>query len=207
MVTLCLSNICYKRGTSVPCVSTAHEIIISKYLKHPGCMKCYDAFHDNDTVYLVLEYAEGGDLLRFLPVYWCGVGGPLLAGLSRHGHSNGPCLLAPWFLLRRNQANSMMQARGGRRARVLYADPPPPSPPPPLKLAPKCRTIGTKGAESKFFLMRQRVENGVFTLCVYTQYTRNFQEKSIMGKNGYFFSPPKISIPPLSRVPLRWLLP
>ena len=61
-------------------------------------------------------------------------------------------------------------------------------PPPPQKLAPKCRTIGAKSAESKFCLMWQRVKNCFFTLCVNTQYTRNCQEKSIMGKNGYFFS-------------------
>ena len=34
-------------------------------------------------------------------------------------------------------------------------------PPPPQKLAPKCRTIG---ANSKFFLVRQRVKNCVFNL-------------------------------------------
>ena len=28
-----------------------------------------------------------------------------------------------------------------------------------------------------------------------------------MGKSGYFFSPPEISIPPLSRVSQRWPLP
>ena len=29
----------------------------------------------------------------------------------------------------------------------------------------------------------------------------------MMGKNGYFFSPPEISIPPVSRVSQRWPLP
>ena len=76
--------------------------------------------------------------------------------------------------------------------------------------AKKVRGRPTGGAPGPGPLHRLDVAKGknlCFTLCVYTQYTRNFQEKSIMGKNGYFFSPLEISIPPLSRVCQRWPLP
>uniref|UniRef100_A0A7S1IX27 Protein kinase domain-containing protein n=1 Tax=Eutreptiella gymnastica TaxID=73025 RepID=A0A7S1IX27_9EUGL len=44
----------------------AHEIIISKHLEHPGCVKCHEVFQDNTNVYLLLELVDGGDLLSII---------------------------------------------------------------------------------------------------------------------------------------------
>jgi len=41
----------------------AHEVVISRYLNHPGCVKCLDAFQDPNHVFLVQEWVPGGDLL------------------------------------------------------------------------------------------------------------------------------------------------
>ena len=58
-------------------------------------------------------------------------------------------------------------------------------PSPPLKLALKCRTIGAKGALRQICLKHRRVKQWVFTLCVYTQNTKFFQENPMMDQNQF----------------------
>ena len=86
--------------------------------------------------------------------------------------------------------------------------------PPPL-LIPRVSWVGLQppllslvtGALSSWLLVplsalslcrHQRVKKCVFTPCVYTPYTRNFQENSIIDKNGHFSSHPKIMISSLT---------
>ncbi len=40
----------------------AREINIHYFLDHPSIIKMYGFFHDERNIYLILEYASGGDL-------------------------------------------------------------------------------------------------------------------------------------------------
>ncbi|GAA6033636.1 hypothetical protein JCM8097_004360 [Rhodosporidiobolus ruineniae] len=42
------------------------EIKIAKQLDHPFCVKCFDFYEDDQRIWLVLEYVDGGDLLDFV---------------------------------------------------------------------------------------------------------------------------------------------
>ena len=77
---------------------------------------------------------------------------------------------------------------GGRRAWALDADPLPPSPPPCLEIGWKAPDHSHQRWRKQVCLIWQRVQKCVFTPCVYTQYTWNFQENSIMDKNWHFLS-------------------
>ncbi|GAA5892367.1 uncharacterized protein JCM6883_007334 [Sporobolomyces salmoneus] len=43
----------------------AREITIIQQLDHPFCVKCYDWFEDEQRIWIVLEYVDGGDLLDY----------------------------------------------------------------------------------------------------------------------------------------------
>lgn len=43
-----------------------HEIEILKRIKSSYCIQLFDAFQDDDAVYLVLEYVDGGELFEFI---------------------------------------------------------------------------------------------------------------------------------------------
>ena len=133
---------------------------------------------------------------------WEGGGGLWVKGPSSSGSQNGVC--APQI---HHCSDQVICTAGGGGVAGPGSFTPTPPPPPTLELAPKCQTIGAKGAESKIFLMWQRVKNCVFTLCVYAQYTRIFQEKSVVGKMDIFSVRAEITIPPLSRASQRWPLP
>jgi serine/threonine protein kinase len=45
---------------------STEEMRLGKHIKHPNIIECYDAFEENDFVYLAMHYAEGGDLESFL---------------------------------------------------------------------------------------------------------------------------------------------
>lgn len=55
------------------------EIKIHSYLSHKNIIKLYGVFHDDEKVYMILEYAPGGELYRELKQqvshlhlsYWC----------------------------------------------------------------------------------------------------------------------------------------
>lgn len=42
------------------------EIKIHSYLSHKNIIKLYGVFHDDEKVYMILEYAPGGELYREL---------------------------------------------------------------------------------------------------------------------------------------------
>ena len=42
------------------------EIKIHSYLNHPNIIKLYGVFHDNDKVYMIMEYAPDGELYKEL---------------------------------------------------------------------------------------------------------------------------------------------
>ncbi|GAA5860552.1 hypothetical protein JCM8547_000338 [Rhodosporidiobolus lusitaniae] len=42
------------------------EIQIAKSLDHPFCVKCYDCYEDDQRIWLVLEFVDGGDLLDYV---------------------------------------------------------------------------------------------------------------------------------------------
>lgn len=46
--------------------SLLNEVRILKSLNHPFIVKVYNTFHDKNHLYLKMEYAEGGDLMKFL---------------------------------------------------------------------------------------------------------------------------------------------
>lgn len=41
-----------------------HEITIQSSIKHPNILKLYGCFHDENNIYLILEYAPNGTLRR-----------------------------------------------------------------------------------------------------------------------------------------------
>ena len=65
---------------------------------------------------------------------------------------------------------------------------PPPLPPPCLEIGWKVPDHWHQRWRKQFCLIWQRVQKCVFTPCVCTQYTRNFQENSIIDKNWLFLS-------------------
>jgi calcium-dependent protein kinase len=40
------------------------EIKIHSMLDHPNILKCYGVFSDKDYIYMILEYANGGELYQ-----------------------------------------------------------------------------------------------------------------------------------------------
>jgi len=42
------------------------EIKIHSYLNHPNIIKLYGVFHDDENVYMILEYAPGGEVYKEL---------------------------------------------------------------------------------------------------------------------------------------------
>jgi len=42
------------------------EINIHSYLDHKNIISLYGFFHDDDNIYLILEYAKGGELYKEL---------------------------------------------------------------------------------------------------------------------------------------------
>lgn len=51
----------------------SREINIHSFLNHPNILKLYGFFHDDDNIYMILEYANQGDLynkLNEMPLKW-----------------------------------------------------------------------------------------------------------------------------------------
>ena len=42
------------------------EINIHSFVSHPNIIKLYGFFHDDDNIYMILEYAPDGDLYHYL---------------------------------------------------------------------------------------------------------------------------------------------
>lgn len=42
------------------------EVTILKKLKHPNIIKFYNSFEEENSLYIVMEYAEGGDLQKVI---------------------------------------------------------------------------------------------------------------------------------------------
>ncbi len=42
----------------------AREVFMLKNIEHPNIIKCYLSFMEDEYLYIVMDYAEGGDLLR-----------------------------------------------------------------------------------------------------------------------------------------------
>lgn len=42
------------------------EVEIQSHLRHPNILRLYGYFHDEARVYLILEYAPGGELYKYL---------------------------------------------------------------------------------------------------------------------------------------------
>lgn len=53
-------------GTSKDSTELLREALILKKISHPFIVGFYDAFRSKDTLFLVLEYAEGGSLESFI---------------------------------------------------------------------------------------------------------------------------------------------
>lgn len=42
------------------------EVVIMKLIEHPNIMRLYDVWENKGSLYLVLEYVEGGELFDYL---------------------------------------------------------------------------------------------------------------------------------------------
>lgn len=62
--TECSRNVVVKKLPSGS--RSCEEMRLAKHIKHPNIVECYEAFEENDYVFLVMNYAEGGDLESFL---------------------------------------------------------------------------------------------------------------------------------------------